>query len=196
MRHPVRGGVFIFYWIRKEKREGKMVFSHSPKLLVELGLLTTMIILSSCLASPAAPVREAEQTVAEQAATQAELEAQVKEAVSAWEEAYQAGDLDRLIEIYADDAVSMPPGVPILEGKAAIEADFRQFFKEFKVERQFSLVDLEMSGDMAVRRGEWTQTFTPKAGGESVTQVGKCLVVFKRFGDEWKAIMEIWNYDQ
>lgn len=172
-----------------------MVFSRSLKLFTGLGLLV-MVILSGCLASPAAPAKEAERTVAEQAATQAELEAQVKEAVSAWEEAYQAGNLDRLIEIYADDAVSMPPGLPILEGKAAIEADFRQFFKEFKVERQFSLVDLEMSGDMAVRRGEWTQAFTPKAGGESVTQVGKCLVVFKRFGDEWKMIMEIWNYDE
>lgn len=172
-----------------------MVLSNSLKLVVGLALLS-MIILSGCMASPAAPAKETTRTVAEQAATKAELEAQVREAVSAWEDAYQAGDLNRLMEIYADEAVTMPPGVPILDGKAAIETDFRQFFQEFKVERQFSLVDLEISGDLAVRRGEWTETHTPKAGGESVTQVGKCLVIFKRFGDEWKTIMEIWNYDE
>jgi ketosteroid isomerase-like protein len=172
-----------------------MLFDSFFKLAMAL-VLMAMVVLSGCMVSPAAPAAEKEPAIAVQAATQAELEAQVREAIWAWEDAYQAGDLDRLMDIYAEDAVSMPPNRPILEGKSAMEEDFRLFFEEFTVERQFSLIDIEISGDTAVRRGEWTQTFSPKAGGEPITEVGKCLMVFKRFGDEWKAVAEIWNLDE
>ena len=171
-----------------------MFFNNLFKLVV-VPMLLAMVVLSGCAAAPAAPVIEAEPPAAAPIVTQAELEAQVRETIFAWEDAYQAGDLDRLMEVYADDVVSMPPNRPVIEGKEALEEDFRQFYEEFTVERQFTLVDLELTGDTAVRRGEWTQTFTPKAGGEPVTEVGKCLNVLKRFDDEWKIETEIWNTD-
>lgn len=171
-----------------------MFLKNSFKLVAVLFFLA-LVTISGCAqpVTEAEPAAGVEPAAAEQVATQAELEAQVREANSAWEDAYQAGDLERLMELYAEDAVSMPPNLPIVEGKAAIEADFRQFFEEFTVERQFSLMDLMVAGDMAVRRGEWTQTFTPKAGGEPITEVGRCQVVFKRIGGEWLIETEIWN---
>jgi|GEM_PF-1033224 len=169
-----------------------MFLNYLFKLAMVLVLLA-VVVLSGCMVSPAAPPAENDPALADQAATQAELEAQVREAIWAWEDAYQAGDLDRLMDIYADDAISMGPGRPMLEGKAEITEDFRLFFEEFTIDRQFSLVDLEILGDTAIRRGEWTETFSPKAGGDSITQVGRCLVVFKRIGDEWKMVSDIWN---
>lgn len=138
-----------------------MFLNHSFKLVAAFILLVA-VVLSGCVTVAAKPITEAQPVAVAQTATQAELEAQVREAIFAWEDAYQAGDLERLMEIYAEDAVSMPPDRPIIKGKAAIEDDFRQFFEDFTVERQFSLVDLELAGDMAIRRGEWTQTFTPR----------------------------------
>lgn len=174
----------------------KKIFCNNLFKLVVIPTLLAMVILSGCAAAPAAPVNEAEPTAAAAPiVTQAELEAQARETVFAWEDAYQAGDLDRLMEVYTDDVVSMPPNRPVIEGKEALEEDFRQFYAEFTVERQFTLVDLELAGDTAFRRGEWTQTFTPKAGGEPITEVGKCLLVLKRFDDEWKIETEIWNTD-
>ena len=120
-------------------------------------------------------------------------EDQFREAVMATENAFQSGDVDRIIEFYAEDAISMPPGFPVSIGKDAIEADLRFFFDEFALEREFTLVDYEIAGDYATRWGEWTQTLTPKAGGDPVIETGRCTLGWKRFGDEWKVVWEIWN---
>ena len=47
-------------------------------------------------------------------------EDQIREASTAWDEAFNAADLEQLMTLYADDAVSMPPGLATLEGKTAI----------------------------------------------------------------------------
>jgi ketosteroid isomerase-like protein len=109
------------------------------------------------------------------------------------EDAYQSEDVDRMIEYYADDALSMPPGFPMSVGKEAIEADLRFFFDEFTMEREFTLVNVEVSGNYATRLGEWTQTLTPKAGGDPIVETGRCVLGFKLIDGEWKVTWEIWN---
>jgi hypothetical protein len=60
-------------------------------------------------------------------------EAQVREASAAWDEAFNAENVAQLMELYAEDAVSMPPGAPALEGKDAIQSDFEFIFDNFDV---------------------------------------------------------------
>jgi ketosteroid isomerase-like protein len=132
-------------------------------------------------------------TPEETAAQQAVAEEQFREAVMEVENAFQSGDVDRIIEYYAEDAISMPPGFPTSIGREAIEADLRFFFDEFTMDREFTLVDVDMRGDYATRRGEWTQILTPKASGEPIVEVGRCVLGFKKVNDEWKVAWEIWN---
>ena len=122
-------------------------------------------------------------------------ENQIREVVAAWEEAYKAGDVDGLMELYADDAVDMPPGYPASVGKDAIRADFDWFYDNFTVvERPFEIVDIWISGNLATRRAEWSQTLQLKEDGEPLPpEFGKCIVGFEKFGNEWKIIYEIWN---
>ena len=54
----------------------------------------------------------------EAAASMVAEEEQFVEAAMANERAFQSGEVDRIIEYYAEDAVSMPPGFPISRGKA------------------------------------------------------------------------------
>jgi len=97
------------------------------------------------------------------------------------------------IEYYAEDAVSMPPGFPVSVGKETIDADLRYFFDEFTMERDFTLVGFNVTGDAATRTGEWTQTLTPNAGGEPIVETGRCVLGFKQVDGEWKVAWEIWN---
>ena len=115
------------------------------------------------------------------------------ETVWAYEEAFQAGDVDQVIEFYAQDAVSLPPGYPPSVGREAIEADLRWFFGEFDLERGFVLVDYEVVGNYATRLGEWTQTLTPKAGGDPIVETGRCILGWRKIEGEWKVVWEIWN---
>lgn len=117
--------------------------------------------------------------------------AEFKNVVFAVEEASDAGDLDRLMEFYADDVVTMLPGMPPLRGKEAVRADWENFFNTYTVKGDSNLVYVDVSGDSAVRRMEWTNTLTPKDGGEQIVETGTCMVGFKKIGGEWKIVWEI-----
>lgn len=110
-----------------------------------------------------------------------------------YEYAFQANDVDKVIEFYAQEAISLPPGFPPSVGREAIEADLRWFFDEFTLDRSFVLVDYEVAGNYATRLGEWTQTLTPKAGGDPIPEVGRCVVGWEKIQGEWKVVWEIWN---
>lgn len=110
-----------------------------------------------------------------------------------FEEAYQQQDLARIVSFYADDAISHPPGFPTDMGKEAIKVGLQAFFDAYDIKREFRLANLDMAGDYATRTGEWTQVLTPTDGGEPITEVGRCVVAFKKVNGEWKVAWEIWN---
>jgi ketosteroid isomerase-like protein len=150
-------------------------------------LASLVLTLSGC--TPIAPPASASGA---QAATAAEVE-QFKKAVMAAEEAFQSGDADRAMAFYADDAISNPPGYPTAVGKAALKANLAAFFDTYSMSRKFQLVAVDVTGDHATRQGEWTNILTPKAGGEPVTETGRCILGWKKVNGEWKVAWEIWN---
>ena len=116
------------------------------------------------------------------------------ETVWAYEEAFRSGDVSQIIEFYAPDAISLPPGYPASEGREIIEADLTWFFDEFTlVERDFVLADYEVVGNYATRLGTWTQTLTHNPSGESFTEVGRCILGWNKIHGQWKVVWEIWN---
>jgi ketosteroid isomerase-like protein len=183
--------VFRYLTSRCLHNGGKMYLNKSLNWMIMLALLA-MLVFSACTTTSSEPVTLLEQVTADEP-TQAELEAQIEEIVWAYEEAYEKGDLDKLMAFYADDVVSLPPGFPKSEGKAELEAAFREYFDAFTIERDFELVSVDVSGNTANRLGEWTQTLTPKDGGEPIVEVGRCVLDFEKQGDEWKIDREIWN---
>jgi uncharacterized protein (TIGR02246 family) len=122
-------------------------------------------------------------------------EAAVRAASAAWDEAHNAGDVMRLMDLYADSAVSMPFNRPALDGRAAIEADFRAFLAEATPHHRTEIVSVVVTGDWAIEHGRYQLTVTPKGTGAPTTEVGKHIVVRQRIGGAWKIRQEIWNTD-
>jgi uncharacterized protein (TIGR02246 family) len=119
----------------------------------------------------------------------------VRAASAAWDDAHNAGDLDRLMQLYDEAAVSMPYNRPALEGRTAIEADFREFFATSTAQHHTTIVSLEVVDDLAVERGQYQLSVTPRDGSPTVTESGKHIVVRERVGGQWKIRWEIWNTD-
>lgn len=119
----------------------------------------------------------------------------LKAASVTWDEAHNAADLARLMQLYSDSAVSMPYNRPALEGRTAIEADFREFFAGFDARHKTTILALEVAGDWAIERGRYELSVVPKAGGPAVNEVGKHIVVRRRVEGGWKVQWEIWNAD-
>lgn len=107
-----------------------------------------------------------------------------------WAEAFNNGDAAAIAALYTEDAILLPPGAPLIRGKAAIEA---QLAKEagggFKIE----IVSLESpsQGDTGYNLG----TFTVKDANGTVVDTGKFIEIWKRANGEWKLYADIYNSD-
>ena len=84
-----------------------------------------------------------------------------------WEEAANTAQVERLIEIYAPDAVILPPGGPVIEGSETIRELFRQEFERFDTKLAFTTQEIEVAGDMAFRRGRYVWRGTPRLSGQT-----------------------------
>jgi ketosteroid isomerase-like protein len=110
-------------------------------------------------------------------------------------EAYNRGDVAAVAAMYTDDAVVLPPNLPMQEGRQAIEGFWT-------LARQIGMRDLslqtgrvEESGDAAWEVGVYSLKIQPE-GAAPVEDKGKYVVVWKRAGDgSWKLAVDIWNTD-
>lgn len=120
----------------------------------------------------------------------------IKDAIAAWDRAWNAGDCETLASFYTADAVAMGPNVPGTMGVEALNAWCRKDFDQFKEENRSIVEDVRVSGNLAVARGTQETSTTPKAGGNSVRDKEKWIVVFLRQADgSWKVLWEIYNSD-
>lgn len=116
---------------------------------------------------------------------------------TAWEESYNQRDLTGLSTVYAEHAVSMPPGAPAVYGRDAILAKLASLFSAFSPRHESTIEDLIVKGDIAIERAAYIDRLTPLSGGSGVVEQGKHVVVYRRDdAGEWKVLWEIWNHDE
>ena len=108
-----------------------------------------------------------------------------------WAAAYNAKDAAKLAGFYTEDAVVMPPNLPMVKGRAAIEAHFKGEFQQGFTNLKLTPMESAISGSQGFEAGTGTVTV---AGGR--TENGKYLVVFKQVGGAWKIAYDINNADQ
>ena len=105
-------------------------------------------------------------------------------------------DVDRLLDVWAEDGVLMPPNHAAVHGRAAIEAYFRQLFQRAALEFEFTDSVIVVDGNIAIQR--LTYTAEVWAGGSEIgfRDRGKGLHVYSRQpGGAWKLQLDIWNSD-
>ena len=112
---------------------------------------------------------------------------------TAWAAAQNAKDINALMALYADDAVSMPDGEPMLTGKAAIkkkqEADFAKPSKYASI--AFETLDVYAHGNVVTEVGK---TMYKDAAGKT-TGGGKYVAVYEKRDGKYLCIREIYNQD-
>jgi ketosteroid isomerase-like protein len=109
-------------------------------------------------------------------------------------EAYNRKDAAAAVRDYADDAKVLPPNMPMVRGKAAIQ-DFWKFAMDMGVHLNLEAVELVVDGSTAYERG--VATMTTRAGAaQPKTSKGKYVTVMRCQPDgSWKLVLDIWNSD-
>jgi uncharacterized protein (TIGR02246 family) len=109
-------------------------------------------------------------------------------------------DNARVLALWADDGVTLLPGLAPVEGKKNI-ADFMEkvvaSMPGFHVSEQHTdYRDLQISGDWASQWGLTHQVAVPPDGKPAIDVRGKILLVLHRESDgTWKIEREMWNTD-
>jgi uncharacterized protein (TIGR02246 family) len=104
----------------------------------------------------------------------------IRELISKWMSASQAGDTATVLSLMAEDAVFMVPGREPF-GKAAF-AGMAETMKDLRMEGTNEVRELTVTGGWAFARSYIAMTVTP-AGGEPVRRAGWTLTVFRKEPD-------------
>ena len=113
-----------------------------------------------------------------------------------WAEAASAGrDVDKTVSYWSDDALLVPQGQPIAEGKAAIRAFVVSSFGTpgFHIAWKSEKPVFSPDGKFAWLRST-TETTAPGPDGKLVTFPSRGITVWRRDVDgEWRCVVDIWN---
>ena len=110
-----------------------------------------------------------------------------------WNSYNNARDLNRLLELYADDAVQLRNNQTMLIGKAAIRKnDEISFINRAKGQMEIGqTVDVIGDENLVTEIGKATQTDSTG----KVMSIGKYMVVWKKINGKYLIIREMWNDD-
>jgi uncharacterized protein (TIGR02246 family) len=111
-----------------------------------------------------------------------------------WARNWNAGDLDKLIQAYAPDAVYMPPHHAAVHGRDAIHEYLKTPMRHGVGELTYEVTFVKHSGDLAYDVGRYTMS-VPRADGKRQER-GKYLTVWRRQSKgEWLIVADTWSSD-
>ena len=157
------------------------------RALLESGSATAAVASESKVIDDAGPITASNQV-------QAQAEAEFRAAVIAKEEAFYAGDAERVLSYYADDVISVYPDMPETVGKAAVAEGLIPYLEANHIVGEFTIKQYWVHGDHATRFAEWEEVVTPKDGGPAEHHIGRCILNWEKIDGEWKVVSEFINY--
>lgn len=123
----------------------------------------------------------------------AKLKAEIQELETAWSVADNARDVNTMATFYADDAISLSSGKPMLVGNAAIKKDMEEgIAKRPKgVTLSYDVMDVFGSDNYATEVGKTTR----KDSTGKIISTGKYMALWEKRDGKWICIRDISNED-
>jgi uncharacterized protein (TIGR02246 family) len=124
----------------------------------------------------------------------------IRQSEAGWSPAFAAKDADKIVSFYADDASVFLSGIPVVTGKANLEAKIRKDLSDKNFSVSFpspsDRVVVSKSGDLAYTQGSYTVTYTDPKTKRAVSEKSKYVEVYMKQADgSWKIVADIGNAD-
>jgi uncharacterized protein (TIGR02246 family) len=119
----------------------------------------------------------------------------IRSADSAFMAAANAGDADRIAEVYTEDGSLLAPNLPPQKGRDAVRAFWGGFLDAYTVRFEVASDTIEGRGDLAYNQGHYRFTAVPKAKGvPGIADEGKFLEILKKQRDgSWKYVLDMYS---
>jgi uncharacterized protein (TIGR02246 family) len=147
-------------------------------------LFGTCIILIGCTSTPKVDM------VADEEA--------IRNIEDQWMAANKVKDINKVISIFASEAVTLEPNKPITVGIDAIKKSWELWFADTTylhnaITYSIDNIEVSASGDLGYARGSTHYTIKTPNGTDKFDD--KFVDVYKKVDGEWKCIVSIWNID-
>lgn len=113
-----------------------------------------------------------------------------------WTVAFQSEDLEKIMRIYAHDAISMSSNKPISNGIESIRESYVSQFADTTIlvstcSLRVENVEVSASGDLAYSKSTENLSINKPEG--IVENIIKRVNIWKKIDGEWKCVINIWN---
>jgi len=117
----------------------------------------------------------------------------IQSLVARYVEAFNRGDAASLAALFAEDAKFMPPYVPMVVGKRAIEQTVKNFRAMGVRDLSLKTVEVQEHGDVVIEVSAY-QVTVPSSGSQPATEAGKDVRIWKQQDDgAYRLLVDIWN---
>jgi uncharacterized protein (TIGR02246 family) len=107
----------------------------------------------------------------------------IRHLIEAWVRATEAGDLEAILPLMADDMVFLTPGQAPF-GKREFAEGFRQSAGKAQVKVRAEVQEIRVAGDWAYCWLKLHVTVTP-TGGDPIERSGSTIGIYRREGVRW-----------
>jgi len=103
--------------------------------------------------------------------------------------AFNAKEIDKILSMYTDSSVFMPPNAPALRGIDPLKSFFADLFARGGADLKMDPVDLAGAGPIAYQSGTYSLTTG------ATRDRGKFLFVMRQMAGNWRFEYTIWSSD-
>jgi ketosteroid isomerase-like protein len=108
--------------------------------------------------------------------------------------AINAKDVPKILGLYAENSVFMPPNEPIIRGTEALKHFYDDLIRRGASNLKLDITEVSGHGPIAYESGTYEMD-TKVAAGSGGHDRGKYLFVLRKLGTTWKYEYMIWNSD-
>ena len=104
--------------------------------------------------------------------------------------AYNEKDVDKIVQLYADNSIFMPPNAPLLRGREPLKSFYSEMMANGATQLQLEPDDVAGHGPIAYESGTYHVNY---ANGRR--DRGKYLLVLRNMAGTWRTEKTIWSSD-
>jgi ketosteroid isomerase-like protein len=113
----------------------------------------------------------------------------IRQTTTSLETAFNAKDTEKILALYTDNSVFMPPNKPLLRGRGPLQGFYDGLFKAGSRDLTLTVDDVAGHGPIAYASGSYSMM------NGATHDRGKFLFVFRNLGGNWRFEYTSWNSD-
>ena len=113
----------------------------------------------------------------------------IRGATSTLETAFNAKEVDKILTLYTENSVFMPPNKPLLRGRASLKGFYDGMMNAGSKDLKLTPADVAGHGPLAYESGSYSMT------NGTVPDRGKYLFIFRSMNGNWKIEYASWSSD-